>query len=208
MVGIKGRSGIYERTNEHKKNISKSFNKKCLNNLIKYKEGHIPWHKGTKGIFKGGFKKGCKGYWNGKKLSKRHRREISEKTKEAMKSPLIREKISKAGKGKHNSPKTEFKRGKDHPNWKGRTKEDILRVGWSSWKKIRQVILKRDTICLGCGKKDGKLNVHHIDKNWKNNNLDNLILLCNKCHGKVHSKNPVRKEKLLQRISWQITRLK
>lgn len=39
--------------------------------------------------------------------------------------------------------------------------------------------------CEKCGK-EGKLNVHHKDKNMQNNDLFNLILLCDKCHSIAH----------------------
>lgn len=57
----------------------------------------------------------------------------------------------------------------------------------------RAVILERDKYqCRSCGKKEGKLDIHHIDGNGtakkredKNNSLDNLITLCRKCHIKA-----------------------
>lgn len=39
--------------------------------------------------------------------------------------------------------------------------------------------------CSICGK-DGKLDVHHKDGDYKNNNLDNLTYLCRSCHTKQH----------------------
>ena len=44
-------------------------------------------------------------------------------------------------------------------------------------------------ICEMCNKersKDRDLVVHHIDKNNKNNNVNNLMVLCNSCHAKIH----------------------
>lgn len=40
--------------------------------------------------------------------------------------------------------------------------------------------------CCGCGKSTGKLNVHHIDNNHENNDPDNLVWLCNRCHCAIH----------------------
>lgn len=59
--------------------------------------------------------------------------------------------------------------------------------------------LKRDNYsCIACGSKEN-LDVHHRDgnsyrkvKNGANNNLDNLITLCHKCHLRLHLLN-VRK---------------
>jgi hypothetical protein len=43
-------------------------------------------------------------------------------------------------------------------------------------------------ICQRCGVKDKRiLDVHHIDKNRKNTNLDNLVWLCRNCHYLVHN---------------------
>lgn len=39
--------------------------------------------------------------------------------------------------------------------------------------------------CQKCGEEDS-LDVHHIDENPYNNDLENLILLCRSCHMKVH----------------------
>lgn len=50
--------------------------------------------------------------------------------------------------------------------------------------------LERDEYkCVMCGREDG-LNVHHKDESGQsakpNNELDNLITLCNACHSQVH----------------------
>ncbi len=50
--------------------------------------------------------------------------------------------------------------------------------------KMNEVILKK-TCCEKCGK-TGKLDVHHIDENWKNNTVENLMVLCRSCHMKIH----------------------
>lgn len=39
--------------------------------------------------------------------------------------------------------------------------------------------------CSICGK-SGKLDIHHKDGNYQNNNLDNLTYLCRSCHMKQH----------------------
>ena len=39
--------------------------------------------------------------------------------------------------------------------------------------------------CQICGK-DGKLDVHHIDGNYQNNTIGNLMILCRSCHMKIH----------------------
>lgn len=46
--------------------------------------------------------------------------------------------------------------------------------------------------CIKCGHTK-KVIVHHIDENRKNNNLSNLMILCESCHVKIH-KPPVIKK--------------
>lgn len=42
--------------------------------------------------------------------------------------------------------------------------------------------------CRNCGKDNIKLTIHHKDKNPKNNNIENLEVLCFKCHIGLHNK--------------------
>lgn len=70
----------------------------------------------------------------------------------------------------------------NHPNYKdGKTTKKIH--------NLKEKIRKRDKICQECGKtqkEEGcKLSVHHIDEDDTNNDLDNLITLCNSCHKKI-----------------------
>jgi hypothetical protein len=53
-------------------------------------------------------------------------------------------------------------------------------------KKINELILQR-TECEICGKV-GKLDVHHIDGDYQNNDPSNLMVLCRSCHNKEHKK--------------------
>lgn len=39
--------------------------------------------------------------------------------------------------------------------------------------------------CSICGSK-GKMVVHHVDENYRNNNLKNMRILCYKCHNQLH----------------------
>lgn len=63
----------------------------------------------------------------------------------------------------------------------------------------REVLEWKGCYCHGCGwePKDERsksiLHIHHIDGNDDNNNMDNLVPLCNHCHGCVHGR-PVDRE--------------
>jgi hypothetical protein len=47
-------------------------------------------------------------------------------------------------------------------------------------------MLNWNGVCEKCGKEPDIIHVHHIDKNRKNNNRYNLMVLCYKCHLKEH----------------------
>lgn len=54
----------------------------------------------------------------------------------------------------------------------------------------RRVALENQPDCCAlCGKREwtGKEpHIHHKDKNRKNNKIENLLVVCAKCHGKIH----------------------
>ena len=74
---------------------------------------------------------------------------------------------------------THFRTQENHPNWKGG------KVG----SKEHMILAYRNYIpeCAVCGENDrDMLEVHHIDFNHSNNELDNLIILCANHHLKLH----------------------
>ncbi len=53
--------------------------------------------------------------------------------------------------------------------------------------RIRKLFNRKCFLCRSNDKENGRLlSIHHIDYNKKNNNLDNLIPLCEHCHGKTN----------------------
>ena len=82
-------------------------------------------------------------------------------------------KYAKTKNGKKNPKISERYKGKGNPNYK-----NGIRTG-------KRMILEVNKICQECGS-DERLEVHHKDKNRKNNNLNNLQLLCRSCHSKQH----------------------
>lgn len=102
------------------------------------------------------------------------------------------DKISKAVKGKK---KSEIHRkhisdshkglllGEKHPNWKGGISFEPYSVDWTE--TLKKSIRERDKYtCQICGKEPAII-VHHIDYDKKNNDPENLITVCDKCHGKT-----------------------
>ena len=71
-------------------------------------------------------------------------------------------------------------------------KKDYLKIGdnhnqtysnaHTTARKINELILHKEE-CELCGSRIN-LDIHHIDGNWQNNNLDNLMCLCRSCHTK------------------------
>lgn len=69
-------------------------------------------------------------------------------------------------------------------------KKQKARYG-SNWDKIRHLVYKRDGYrCRACGKKNVKLNAHHVIllRVSKSNSSRNLITLCDECHVEVEQK--------------------
>ena len=75
--------------------------------------------------------------------------------------------------------------GKDNPNWNNGSSFEPYAPEFN--KPLKQQILERDNYTCqdpNCKHKSNKLAIHHIDYNKQNNNPENLITLCAKCHGK------------------------
>ena len=55
---------------------------------------------------------------------------------------------------------------------------------------LKQIVYKRDAFCINCSSefKENKMQVHHVIPVSDNglDNLNNLVLLCEKCHVRVH----------------------
>jgi len=115
-----------------------------------------------------------------------------------------KKKISKKKRGKHTSPKTEFKKQHFVPK-KVRTKISLsnggtgvpyenTKYGTEFRHILKEFIHKQNNYtCQLCGKKESelkgyykKLDVHHIDYNKMNCKKDNLISLCRKCNVKAN----------------------
>lgn len=77
--------------------------------------------------------------------------------------------------------------GDKHWNWQNGKSFEIYPIEFSN--PLKEKIRKRDNyICQTCNKNGNKkqLDVHHIDYDKKNNDINNLISLCRNCHVKTN----------------------
>lgn len=75
------------------------------------------------------------------------------------------------------------------------------------WRNFRRRIYEKRKICQNCGGKDKKLNIHHIVYSRFNETEDEVIVLCQDCHFKLHSKKKW-KEKMAKREPLDFTHTK
>lgn len=72
-------------------------------------------------------------------------------------------------------------KGSGNPRWLGGCSD----YRGDDWKENRRIAYERDIgACQRCGTQEARINVHHIIpyRISKNNSIENLISLCNKCH--------------------------
>lgn len=166
------------------------------------------YHKGKKpskeSIEKGRLKK------IGHKVSEETRKKIGYSNSKKIRSKEFREYLSKIQKGKHHSPKTEFKKGqifpkgKESPSWKGGLSFEPYGIEFN--KEIRNRIRKRDNqICMNCGihreQLSRALSIHHINYDKKCNLEQNFISLCVKCHSITNNNREYWKKLFQEKLS-------
>lgn len=136
---------------------------------------------------------------SGRSFSEETRQRMSESHEGNEIPEEVRERIADALEGITRSEATRRKMsrstaGEDNPNWRGGYSH---RYG-SGWSIARERVRERDEVCQHCGH-DGsnrRLEVHHIVpvRTFRNapeisvedaHNEDNLVLLCNRCHGRA-----------------------
>lgn len=132
-------------------------------------------------------------------FDKTARQNMSEGQKKRYKNPIERKKLSERAKKwikekghpKGMLGKIAWNKGKESKRWKGKNNPNwnngssFEEYGKEFDTRLKEKIRKRDNlICQNCGGKQlkRKLDIHHIDYNKKNNNENNLISLCHKCH--------------------------
>ena len=89
-------------------------------------------------------------------------------------------------------------RGEGNPNWKGGPKK--LPYASDEWRQAAGLARRRDyNTCQDCGqvgdRPKNRIEVHHIDEDAWNHDLDNLVTLCRICHGYRHGKRMMKRTK-------------
>jgi len=83
---------------------------------------------------------------------------------------------------------------RNRPEVKERTRKNTLRRKYGD---NAFMVLERDNyICVKCESKK-RICIHHIDWDKNNNEVNNMVILCNSCHKKLHSFIPKRLRKPL-----------
>lgn len=129
-----------------------------------------------------------------KLFTEAHIKNMSEAQKGHFVSEETKQKIREGNKDKIISEETrkiwsEQRKGENNWNWNNGSSFEPFGIEFN--KELKQFILERDNSicqCPDCEHKSTKLDVHHIDFNKKNNNSDNLIILCTSCHMKTNFK--------------------
>lgn len=67
-------------------------------------------------------------------------------------------------------------RGEKHPRWKGGTSDSYC------YRICKDSLERKCNICLS----RNDLVIHHIDRNHKHNELNNLMIVCKQCHYNIH----------------------
>lgn len=69
----------------------------------------------------------------------------------------------------------------------GKTGQDY-RPAHQSAKRLAFDVLNLEKKCVVCGS-TRNIDVHHIDKDFRNNTAENLMIVCRSCHMKIHRSN-------------------
>lgn len=174
----------YKPTEECRRKISIGLTGRKLSEETKRRMSES--HKGKKSTLGKHWKIKDTSKMKGRIFSKTTRKKISDSNKGRKLSKETKKKMSKARIGKvpwNKGKKCPQTSGKNNPNWRGGISFLPYSVDWTE--DLKRAIRKRDKYTCQVCRIEPAIQVHHVDYDKKNNNLDNLIILCKKCHGKT-----------------------
>lgn len=209
-------TGVYIKTAEHRKNLSKAnkgqipWSKGLTKETDKRIKGHIAWNKGlTKEtdlrvakyskarenfVTTEKTKKKISESLKGRKFSIERKKKLSEIREGHLTSRETRKKISESLLGHPVTKKARKKMGESHKGekshfWKGGISFEPYSIRFN--KELKELIRNRDSYkCQLCSMSEcenlEKLSIHHVDYNKKNSLPSNLISLCRGCNSKVN----------------------
>jgi hypothetical protein len=171
--GIKGFQKGQKFSEEHKRKLSNSHKGKRLSPDTEFKEGLIPWNKGTTGLMNP-WNKGIKGICKPNSGSFKQGDKVNHSFETKIKIGMS-------------------KVGSRNPMWKGGiTKEHELIRHSAIYRSWRLGVFRRDDFTCqnqGCGVRGSTLNAHHVKEFSKYPELrldiNNGITLCKSCHKKI-----------------------
>ena len=146
--------------------------------LSEKRKGTVPKHLHTPEI-----RKKIAEALRGKKQSPESNKKRSDALKGRKFTKEHRDNLSVAHKGRD---RESYLWGDKNPNWRDGASENPYP---NEFRAIKKMIRTRDnSICRICHKKqEGRFGVvHHIDADKNNNAEENLVLVCRRCHGKIH----------------------
>jgi len=171
----KHKKGIYHHSKKTKRKIGLA-NSIALKGKKQSEESNRKRSKSLKG------RKNSLGYRHTKEWKDEASKRLKKSHQEG-KRKFVYKKISETKK-KIWKGKSPFGYGSEHPNWNNGSSFEPYSVDWTD--DLKRAIRKRDKYtCQLCGKEPAII-VHHIDYDKKNCNSDNLIILCDSCHGKTN----------------------
>lgn len=164
---------------EYAKELKKRVRVRMKGNPYGFQKGLIPWNKGIS----------CSAGKNNPMYGKTH----ANKAREKMKHSWFKE-----GQEPWNKGYGDYMKGESNPNWHGGISSEPYGEEFNEELKedVKEIYGFKCYICHITEEKSleeiGRvLIIHHIDFNKKNNQIENLIPLCYRCHGRITLKREI-----------------
>lgn len=110
----------------------------------------------------------------------------------------------KAGRGKHCSKKCYWERARGEKHWHYKHGRGLFPYTGGYTTSVREAVIARDKACVDCGQWDDRprcMQVHHKDGGRDDHALENLELLCVRCHYARHRLSHMGRHQTASRAS-------